>query len=317
VAEDLAERGPVRATVERATEAPKEETQRPVHRRRFLIAYLVLGVVFAVAAAGGFMLLWGAERAPGQDWSDWRPSGDESTYRDQIAAYVGRRYRLPSGNQLVGVVALPPEVGAGDNTVPIRAVAIQRANAASNEDIDILPAEDSLMYRFCGRGEGCLIGEGEPTPEHHRLLRREALELALYTFRYVDGVDSVVAFLPPSPTRYAPVQQADGQWRIRDTKTGELSMAIGSSTEAEQITERLNPEDTALFFQKRHFETELDRPLRETLTRTNAPAVTVTISPIESIKIDRLTRPRLFAFDFEPLREGSVLLVLGPLRATP
>ena len=28
------------------------------------------------------------------------------------------------------------------------------------------------------------------------------------------------------------------------------------------------------------------------------------------------TRPRLFAFDFEPLQEGSVLLVLGPLRTT-
>ena len=31
------------------------------------------------------------------------------------------------------------------------------------------------------------------------LLRREALELALYTFRYVKGVDLVVALLPPKP----------------------------------------------------------------------------------------------------------------------
>src|SRR5207249_518286 len=32
--------------------------------------------------------------------------------------------------------------------------------------------------------------------------RREALELALYTFRYLDNTDSVVAFFPPKDLAY-------------------------------------------------------------------------------------------------------------------
>ena len=38
-----------------------------------------------------------------------------------------------------------------------------------------------------------------PSRERHALLRREALELALYTFKYVNGVESVAIFLPPPP----------------------------------------------------------------------------------------------------------------------
>jgi hypothetical protein len=31
------------------------------------------------------------------------------------------------------------------------------------------------------------------------LIRRQALELALYTFKYMKGVDSLLAYLPPAP----------------------------------------------------------------------------------------------------------------------
>jgi hypothetical protein len=280
VAEGLAERGPVGVTAERTVEAPKAEKEGPAHRRRFLLAYLVLGLLAGAAVAGGFALFSGAERVAGQDWSEWQPSGEESTYRDQIAAYVGRRYRMPSGNQLVGIVAGPPVV----QDVTVRAVAIQQPNATSDEDIEVIPAEGSLMYVLCGLGTGCSIREGEPTQERHRLLRREALELSLYTFRYVDGIDSVIALLPPPP----------------DTE---------SNPDASQNA-------TALFFEKRDFGNELDRPLAETLARTNAPAVTVTLNPVESIRIDRLTRPHLFSYQFQQLQEGSAVIVLAPIRAT-
>jgi hypothetical protein len=279
VAEDLAERGPVAVTAEPIADAPTERKRSSVHHRRFLVAYLILGLLAGAGAAGAFVLM-GAERMPGRDWSEWRPSGEESTYRDQIATYVGRRHRLPSGNQLVGIVAGPPVV----QDVTVRAVAIQQPNATSDEDIEILSAEDSLMYVLCGLGEGCSIREGEPTQERHRLLRREALELSLYTFRYVDGIDSVIALLPPPAN-------------------------TESNPNASQNA-------TALFFEKRDFENELDRPLAQTLARTDAPAVTVTISPVESIRIDRLTRPHLFTYQFQQLQEGSAVIVLAPIRAT-
>lgn len=258
-----------------ATEPAEPQKRRPIHRRRFLLAYLALGSVAGVVAAAGFLLFWGTERAPGQAWSGWRPAGEESTYRDQIAAHVGRRYRLPSGNQLVGILAGPPEV----QNVTVRAVAIQKPNATSQEDIDIVPAENSLMYVLCGLGEGCSIREGKPTQDRHRVLRREALELSLYTFKYVDDVDSVVALLPP------PANTEEG------------------------------PSPTAVFFQKADFENELDRPLAETLARTDAEGATVTLTPIESIKVDRLTRPHLFTYQFQQLQEGSAVIILAPIRA--
>jgi hypothetical protein len=53
------------------------------------------------------------------------------------------------------------------------------------------------VYTLCGLRPGCAIGEGMPTEEHERLLRREALDLALHTLRFVEDRDNVAVFLPP------------------------------------------------------------------------------------------------------------------------
>jgi hypothetical protein len=58
------------------------------------------------------------------------------------------------------------------------------------------PAENSIFYVFCGSGQRCSI-PGQPTPERALLLRRESLELALYTFKYMNDVDSVITIMPP------------------------------------------------------------------------------------------------------------------------
>ena len=57
----------------------------------------------------------------------------------------------------------------------------------------------TAVYNLCGLGTSCAIAAGTPSLAGELLLRREALELALYTFRYIHGVDSVVAILPPVP----------------------------------------------------------------------------------------------------------------------
>ena len=72
-----------------------------------------------------------------------------------------------------------------------------RKPAVGGDDFEIFEADKSIQYELCGLGEGCAIATGDPTPERERLVRREALELALYTFKYVDGVDRVATFLPP------------------------------------------------------------------------------------------------------------------------
>jgi len=268
VAEDLAETLPAAA----AAAPPAPPKRHPAFRLRFLAAYLVLGALGGAGVAAGFLLLTGAERAAGTPWASWHPVGNEATYGQQIADHVARRYRLEGGDQIVGVVPGPPEVSSG---VKVTAVAIQAPNAASSEDIQVLRADDSVMYLLCGLGDGCAIEEGRPSEERHRLLRREALELAFYTFKYVDDTDSVIALLPP------PAGTQEGA--------------------------------TALFLEERAFRSELGRPLASTLGQPDRPVV-VEVPELETVKIDRLTRPFLYQYVFQPLQNQSAVLILSPVQ---
>ena len=45
----------------------------------------------------------------------------------------------------------------------------------------------------------CSIASGQATEPRGRLVRREALEVALYTFKFVPSINSIVAFMPPPP----------------------------------------------------------------------------------------------------------------------
>ena len=268
MAEDLAETLP--AT--QAPAAPAAAPRRPAaFRLRFLVAYVILGALAGAGATAALLLLTGAERATGEPWATWRPVGNEATYGQQIADRVGRRYRLESGDQIVGVVPGPPEVQG----VKVTAVAIQSPNATSSDDIQVQRADDSFMYLLCGLGDGCAIESGTPTAERHRLLRREALELAFYTFKYVDDVDSVITLLPPP---------AGGQENA-----------------------------TALFLEKRAFKAELNRPLALTLEGPDRPAV-LEVPELETVKVDRLTRPFLYQYQFQALQNQSAVLILSPVQ---
>jgi hypothetical protein len=81
----------------------------------------------------------------------------------------------------------------------VDAIAIQRATTSGvgggYEQVE--PAEGAIVYVFCGTGQRCAI-PGTPTYERGQLLRRESLELALYTFKYMGDVKSVVTLLPPA-----------------------------------------------------------------------------------------------------------------------
>ena len=73
-------------------------------------------------------------------------------------------------------------------------------NLDPKQQSDVLGVVDSTktaMYILCGDGPHCAINEGKPSVARGTVLRREALELALYSFRYLDNTDSVVAFFPP------------------------------------------------------------------------------------------------------------------------
>ena len=110
---------------------------------------------------------------------------------------MGAQYHLPSGHRLVRVLVRDPAAA----TNPIEAVALATTlnPTSSNQIQSFIDAKRSVMYILCGAGAKCSIREGKPTLARGAVLRQEALELALYTLKYVKGTDSVVAFFPPKP----------------------------------------------------------------------------------------------------------------------
>ena len=253
---------------------PAEEARASnPYRIRFGLAYLALAAVVGGAVGSFVVLLMRDGPVDKGAWSSWQPTGRESSFPKQIADYVSGRYRLPSGNPLVGVLASEPEVQAGESSVPVAAVAIRNDPEGDSDDISIVRTDNGIMYQLCGLGERCSIREGRPSADRHRLLRREALELALYSFKYIDEVDSVITLLPPR-------------------KDAQMS--------------------TALFFQKNDLREALDRPLSQTLRLQNPPQASE-IDPIEGLTIDRLTNSRLFQYEFTQAPAGGAILVLAPV----
>jgi len=271
------------AAVERIAEdepasAPSLQVEPDTHRGRFRVVYLLLGLILVLAAGALVYLVSQPGTEPRGPFSPWEPQSEDAQDRAQeIANFVGGNYRLDPDTQLVTVQAAPPRV----QDFPLAAVAIGSAPGGatfSGDNIPVYPADATIVYILCGLGQECAISEGEPSEERQRLLRREALELALYTFRYIDDIDNVVVFMPPPPG-FRP--------------------------------------SYALFFQRPELEDLVDRPLRDTLTSELTPLPNE-ISPSEAGVIDQLTQPRFFGFQFQQLPNGTVALFLeDPNSVTP
>jgi hypothetical protein len=198
VAEDVT-RIPALSAGQPEQASPEPPAPRPVapHRTRFLLIYGGLGAVLAAAIAGVIVFAGGAI-SPGPTWSTWKPSGGGEGAAKQIADHVAKGYRLPSGEQLVDVIAKAPAVSpASTVTIPIHYVAI-RGTKGRGDQIFAVSSSNSIMYSLCGLGQSCAIATGKPSVERGTLVRREILELALYTFKYVGGIKSVIAFMPPT-----------------------------------------------------------------------------------------------------------------------
>jgi hypothetical protein len=193
------------ASTERTTPAPERtKPARPrislagPHRPRFLVVY---GLLFAVIGFSLALVVVYAGRSisPGPKWSAWHPSGGGLGAAKQIAENVGKSYRLPNGDQLVDVIAKAPSVSpASDTTIPIHYVAV-RGTRTTGDQITQVSSSNSIMYSLCGLGSACSIASGKASVARGTLVRREILELALYTFKYVGGIHSVIAFMPPTP----------------------------------------------------------------------------------------------------------------------
>jgi hypothetical protein len=284
VADDLMRRAaadagtaPKGASAPARVESRADRARRLVYRGRFAAIYFVLAIV-AGAGVGALIVLVGrGSPAPAPAWSEWQPTGSAERRAAQIGEHVSGLYRLPSGNALAAVTyAGPPTVTGPDGAVfQVQAIAVTADTSGGREEadeVDTFPAGNSVMYTLCGLGTACSIPEGKPSVERAQLLRREALELALYSFNYIDNVDSVLALLPP---------RADGN------------------------------SATAVFLERGDLGPELGRPLGQTLTAPLTPGVGE-IPVDEPRVVDRVTRSRLYQYSYLQAQDGSPVMVLEP-----
>ena len=264
---------PVAGSVDR-----RSGVRHPIFRIRFAIAYLVLAVVAGGALGLAIVLMQQPEDKAPPQWSSWVPTGRETSFPDQIADFVAANYRSSSGNPLVAVIPSPPQV----QDVQLQAVAIRDTSPvqAAEPKIEIVPTADSLMYTLCGLGQQCSIAEGTPSAERLQVLRREAIELSLYTFKYVDGVGSTIVLLPPN---------------------------LGDNLESAD-----DDQAVALFFRKKDYARELGRPLRSTLPAA-APPPGAELEQSDALVVDRLTVPHLYQYQFQQVQTGGAILVLEPV----
>jgi hypothetical protein len=160
------------------------------YARRFGLVYFGLAVVLG-ATIGGTIVLFqrgGHSRSP---WSEWQPTASGEFRTKEIANRVAAAYHLRNGQPLVDVVT-----GAPFQSV-VTEIATPAIGAGFGSETPVYDPSRTRMFVLCGAGKNCSLS-GAPSVERTRLLRREALELALYTLKYVD-TDAVVEFLPGVP----------------------------------------------------------------------------------------------------------------------
>jgi hypothetical protein len=246
---------------------------------RFGLGYAVLGVVAVVAVVALVVLL---SRSPGatattsqleQTWGSFHPAGLTQDRIQQIALHVGSTYRTKPkhGHQLVAVSAsIPP---AYQNNLPITQYVLSYQDKGQTSYQAVPISSNNVLYEMCGLGPQCAIAHGKASTDRFRLLRREALELALYTFHYTD-VGSVVTFLPP--------------------KKGQQPQYV-------------------FLFLRTQFEQQglLAKPLSAILAEPTPPPAKA-IPAAEAATIDGITEPDLYRFRYTSDQQGGVLLVFDP-----
>jgi hypothetical protein len=258
------------------------------NRFGFLIGGLG-GVVIAAAAVAAIVIASGGTPDEGlaKNWSSWKPQETSITAGPaDIAAHVAPEYKGADGKQLLNVTGGPLEV----ENVKL-GVLLQAQDTIHSFD------GTTVMYSLEGLGPNGSIKGGTPSTARQRLVRREALELALYTFRYMKDVDQVVTLLPSAPPSAAATAAA-------------AAAASGSSSSSSSTTgsDTQTPPQEALFYRPGDLKAELQVPLGQTIP-AKAPQPN-TIPSGQAQVIDSLTLSNMFFFSFQQLPTFGANIVL-------
>jgi hypothetical protein len=257
------------------------------HSHKFLVATAML-VGIAVGAIIVAVLVAATPKQTGSTaaWSSWSPPDGGLAGEREIADEVSPFYRATPGTQLVVVTVAnitgPTSSGSGSgNEIALRDPSTGALSAIGG---------NTAVYNLCGLSNGCSIA-GSPSSARFLLLRREALELALYTFRYISGVKNVVAILPPSQSS---VQTCTG---------------ICAQPNPPKTTKTVN---LAVVFQRDSLQRFLQQPLHDTLPEPLPPSTAEMDKAPEAELVSVITGTALFQQQRVQSQDGSNVLVLSP-----
>ena len=246
---------------------------------RFGLLYGGLAVVLLAAVVGFVVLVVQSDSsssnssASGKAWSPWKPAERHDRRRWRARSRSTWRTSTSStrrARQLVAVVAGRPTVTADTHKIAISTITVNQGGGD-----DVVPTNSTWSEQLCGLGTACSIDSGQATEARGRLVRREALEVALYTFKFVPAINSIVAFMPPPPGK---------------------------------------PPTTLLYLQKDDLAKQLSQPLADTLPLAKPPLPTLA-DPTEKATIDKLTLPTVYSFKVQQLQDASAVLILNPFKS--
>ncbi len=275
------------------TDARKLPRIAAPHADKFRVALVTLGGIAVVALAIAVLVIANhTSRHSGsgssQAWSPWSPSTGGSTGAQEIADYMAPFYRASTAQQLdvITPIALTSASAAGTTTGKGLTVAVDTSASSSSSSLSLLTGS-TVAYNICGLGaHGCQLA-GTPSTSRMLLLRREALELALYTFRYLSSADNVLVVLPP----------------------GHNAPQVGAGvTPAKSVT-------VAVLFLRAELKPLLSTPIDTTLD-PDPPELSQLAAWSKSDEagiVDEVTARNLFSEQVEAQQEGGNLLVLSPL----
>jgi hypothetical protein len=257
-------------------ELPRLDRPKAVHGGRFMIGYAVVVLMVGAVLVTLAVITRDSNSASAGAQVGGIPVRENGFQRArEIATEIARQYRGANGEQIVAVTAQPGEVSG----LPLQYIALRhgRNRPLTEGDVSVVEPGETALFSFCGLAgdQNCAL-PGEATPERLMLLRREAVELSLYTFKFLPEIETVVSLLPPVP-------RGEGQ----------------------------PPQTFAVYFQRRHLASLLNEPITKTLPES-PPFAQGDISPGEAETVNRLTETRLFSSSFEQLPTQGVILNLSP-----
>jgi hypothetical protein len=286
----------------------RSEPSPHASRFRFFTALLVGLGIGALIIAGALAESGRKHPAPSSEqWSQWSPSDSGTLGARDIASYVAPFYRLSATSQLaiVTVVNLESsaaaaaqaeaEASGSATSTPSSGLQVAVRPSPTSSAVSLLSG-NTIAYNLCGQSpaNNCAIA-GQPSSNRLLLLRREALELALYTFKYISGTQNVVAILPPG--------------RTEETSTSTLSKRLPTS----DATATSKPVDIAVLFERQELQPLLTHPLSASLPEAIPPTVAEMPKAPEAGLVDQATARGLFSEQLQQAQDGSSLIVLDPL----